>query len=105
LRTGIVLTAAFAGVASGQWQPEYSRPRGKRSQLRFLRGALLLAGLLLANFLFTGLTSWVTKDEDANRGTIVPRFIFANRHGRADHCIRRLLPVGNGNTAISVPYG
>jgi len=65
LRTGIVLTAAFAGVCLWAMATRIFLVRaGNALNYVFFAEALLLAGLLLANFLFTGLTSWVTKDED-----------------------------------------
>ena len=41
-----------------------ARTREKRGEVRLLRARMILAVLLLVNFLFTGLTSWVTEDED-----------------------------------------
>ncbi len=65
LRTGIVLTAAFAGVCLWAMASRiFLVPAGSALNYVFFAQVLLLAGLLLANFLFTGLASWVTKDED-----------------------------------------
>jgi len=65
LLTGIVLTAAFAGVCLWAMASRiFFVPAGNALNYVFFAEALLLAGLLLANFLFTGLTSRVTKDED-----------------------------------------
>ena len=42
--------------------------REQRYQLRLLRAGLILAILLLVNFLFTGLASWVPKMKIVNGG-------------------------------------
>jgi hypothetical protein len=64
LRTGIVLSATFAGVCLWAMASRiFLVPAGNTLNYVFFAQALLLAGLLLVNFLFTSLASWVTKDE------------------------------------------
>jgi len=90
LRTGIVLTAAFAGVCLWAMASTiFLVPAGNALNYLFFAQVLLLAGLLVANFLFTGLRSWVTKDQDrgswarlfldsfSRTGTIVLTVAFA----------------------------
>jgi patatin-like phospholipase len=66
LRFGtILLTAAFAGVCL--WiiaTKMFFAPASNALNYVCFAPALILAVLLLVNFLFTGLASWVTEDED-----------------------------------------
>jgi len=65
LRTGIVLTAAFAGVCLWAMASRiFLGPARNALDHVFFAQVSLLAGLLLANFLFTSLARRVTKDED-----------------------------------------
>jgi hypothetical protein len=61
----ILLTAAFAGL--GLWTIAtriFFAPADNALNYVCFAPALILAVLLLVNFLFTGLASWVTEDED-----------------------------------------
>jgi hypothetical protein len=66
LRTGtIVLTAAFAGFCLWAMATKmFLAPANHALNYVCFAPALFLAVLLLVNFLFTGLASWVTNDED-----------------------------------------
>jgi patatin-like phospholipase len=66
LRLGtIVLTAAFAGFCLWAMATRiFLVPAGNALNYVCFAPALILAVLLLVNFLFTGLASWVTEDED-----------------------------------------
>ena len=61
----ILLTAAFAGLCLWAIATRlFLAPAGNALNYVCFAPALILAVLLLVNFLFTGLASWVTEDED-----------------------------------------